>query len=65
MEGYREGVRVEAPKGPLGQAPVNGKCNGGSADFLRDAKVGNVVKLGPPQEEEEHSEREEGGPRLP
>ena len=62
VEGYREGVRVEAPKGPLGQAPVEGKA---VLDFLWDTRVGCMVKLWPPEEEGGESEREEGGPGPP
>ena len=33
MEGYREGLRVEIPRGPLGQVAVEGEAYGGHVGF--------------------------------
>ena len=34
VKGYREGLRVETSKGPLGQVALEGEGHGGSFDFL-------------------------------
>ena len=63
VEGYREGVWVEAPEGPLGQVAVEGEGNRGGPRFLR---VGCMVTARkPPEEEGGGSESEEGGPGPP
>ena len=65
MEGDREGVRVEAPKGPLGQAPVEGKGNGSSFGLPaghEDLVYGQVAARGGGGG---GSEREEDGPGPP
>ena len=49
VEGYREGVWVEAPEGPLGQVAVEGEGNRGGPRFLR---VGCMVTARKPPEEE-------------
>ena len=46
VEKYREGMRVEAPKGPLGKWLLEEKSTEAVPVFLRDTRVGCISTRG-------------------
>lgn len=66
MEGHREGLRIETPKGPSVRLLCDERETEAVLEFLRDTGVWCMVaRRRPPEQEGEDSECEEGGPDPP
>ena len=66
-EGHWEGLQVETPAGPLGQATVEGWDNGGGVGIPKKHESGMFGVFEATSEDEEGDDREgkEGGPSPP
>ena len=66
MKEYREGLQVETPAGPLGQAVQTDKATEAVFSFLRNTRIGfSVTVRRAPEEERDGSEAEDGRPPSP
>ena len=70
VEGHKEGLRVETPKGPLGQVALEGDGHGGSLRVLEGHQVVCISTRRKPPEEDRDGDGsgdggEKDGPGLP